>query len=117
SELSRLVLRHAVRECVNWPEHMSVSVNLSASDFRNVCVEDMISETLKEFGLAPERLIVEITETALMEDQSRVGSALTAVRKLGVGVALDDFGTGYSSLAYLKTMSFTKLKIDRTFVS
>ena len=75
----------------------------------------MVSDVLKSTGLPASRLIVEITETALIEEPENVSRALRSLRSIGVGVALDDFGTGYSSLGYLTTMSFTKIKIDRSF--
>jgi EAL domain-containing protein (putative c-di-GMP-specific phosphodiesterase class I) len=81
-----------------------------------VSVEDMINEALDASGLAPSRLIIEITETALIEQSARVSRALAEMRRLGVGVALDDFGTGYSSLSYLRAIAFTKIKIDRSFI-
>ena len=113
--LSRFVLAEATRQCMTWPEHMSISVNLSANDFRVTSVEQMVAQSIETAGLPAERLIVEITETALIEEPDKVSQALSALRGMGVGVALDDFGTGYSSLGYLTTMSFSKLKIDRAF--
>ncbi len=115
TNLSRFVLAAACRECLNWPDHMSVSVNLSATDFRTTSVEQMIAEVIETVGLPSERLIVEITETALIEEPEKVSHALANMRGMGVGTALDDFGTGYSSLGYLTTMSFSKIKIDRSF--
>ncbi|MBU1174079.1 MAG: EAL domain-containing protein [Alphaproteobacteria bacterium] len=113
--LTRFVLATAARQCRTWPEHMSVSVNLSANDFRITSVEQMVAQALEAAGLSAERLIVEITETALIEEPEKVSRALSVLRGMGVGVALDDFGTGYSSLGYLTTMSFSKIKIDRAF--
>ncbi len=116
AELSRFVLETATRECRTWPADMWVSVNLSATDFRSTEVERMVAQALTASGLEPSRLIVEITETALIDEPEKVSQAVIKIRELGVGVALDDFGTGYSSLSYLQSMSFTKLKIDRSFV-
>jgi predicted signal transduction protein with EAL and GGDEF domain len=93
-----------------------VSVNVSARDFRNVDVRKMVERALKTSGLAPERLEIEVTETALIEQKDAAGAVLADLAELGLGIALDDFGTGYSSLSYLHAMPFTKLKIDRTFV-
>lgn len=116
SEISRWVLEAAAKECMNWPKDMSISVNLSAIDFRDGDVEEMVDNALAKSGLAPKRLTVEITETTIIEELDGATKALTGVRKRGVEVALDDFGTGYSSLSYLHTLPFTKLKIDRSFV-
>jgi diguanylate cyclase (GGDEF)-like protein len=114
--LSRFVLATACRQCLNWPTHMSVSVNLSANDFRVTSVEQMVAEAIETAGLSTKRLIVEVTESAMIEEPEKVSRALADLRGMGVGVALDDFGTGYSSLGYLTKMSFSKLKIDRSFI-
>ncbi|MGN6486582.1 MAG: putative bifunctional diguanylate cyclase/phosphodiesterase [Devosia sp.] len=116
SDISRWVLRAATAECRNWPEEVSVSVNISARDFRNADVPKMVKEALGGSGLAPHRLEVEVTETALIEEKSVATKVLNKLAKQGIGIALDDFGTGYSSLSYLQALPFTKLKIDRSFV-
>jgi EAL domain-containing protein (putative c-di-GMP-specific phosphodiesterase class I) len=101
---------------MNWPEDVSISVNISARDFRNDDVEDMVMGALKASGLPPDRLEVEVTETALIEEKDLATTILNVLGKKGIGIALDDFGTGYSSLSYLQALPFTKLKIDRSFV-
>jgi len=116
SDISRWVLQTATLECRNWPEEVSVSVNISARDFRNADVNDMVRAALSGSGLAPHRLEVEVTETALIEEKSVASNVLNKLAKQGIGIALDDFGTGYSSLSYLQALPFTKLKIDRSFV-
>jgi len=116
SEITRWALRSAAAECLNWPEPISVSVNVSARDFGNADVESMVGEALKSTGLAPSRLEIEVTETALIEEKEAATTILAALAKKGVGIALDDFGTGYSSLSYLQALPFTKLKVDRSFV-
>jgi diguanylate cyclase (GGDEF)-like protein len=116
SEISRWVLRTATAECRNWPEDVSVSVNISARDFRNADVEQMVLSALRGSGLAAHRLEVEVTETALIEEREAATTILSALARRGIGIALDDFGTGYSSLSYLQALPFTKLKIDRSFV-
>ncbi len=116
SDITGWVLACATKECSTWPEGVSVSVNVSARDFRNVDVRKMVERALKTSGLAPERLEIEVTETALIEQKDAAGAVLADLAELGLGIALDDFGTGYSSLSYLHAMPFTKLKIDRTFV-
>ncbi|MBI4921693.1 MAG: EAL domain-containing protein [Devosia nanyangense] len=116
SEITRWALNTAAAECRNWPEHVSISVNVSARDFRNDDVEDMVLGALRSTGLAPERLEIEVTETALIEERDAATKILSALGKRGIGIALDDFGTGYSSLSYLQALPFTKLKVDRSFV-
>jgi len=117
SEVTSFVLEAACRECVRWPEHISVSVNLSAVDFRNRDIVERVRQTLAGSGLAPDRLEVEVTETALLDDKATTRMLLEELKGLGVRVALDDFGTGYSSLSYLHTLPLDKVKIDGSFVS
>lgn len=114
--LGTWVLREACRIAAGWPAHLRVAVNLSAVQFRSSAVIDLVDEALAESGLAPERLELEITESALIEDHDGAQATLVALRSRGVRVAMDDFGTGYSSLAYLKRFPMDKLKIDGMFV-
>jgi diguanylate cyclase (GGDEF)-like protein len=116
SDITNWVLKAAALECRNWPADVSVSVNVSARDFRNADVEAMVERALKVSGLAPHRLEIEVTETALIEEKEAATSILSALGRRGIGIALDDFGTGYSSLSYLQALPFTKLKVDRSFV-
>jgi diguanylate cyclase (GGDEF)-like protein len=116
SDISRWVLASATRECRSWPDEVSVSVNVSARDFRNADVTAMVRDALDASGLEPHRLELEVTETALIEEQEAATSILSALARQGIGIALDDFGTGYSSLSYLQALPFTKLKVDRSFV-
>ncbi|MDB5538302.1 MAG: hypothetical protein JWQ89_29, partial [Devosia sp.] len=116
SEISRWVLASASAECRNWPEEVSVSVNISARDFRNADVAQMVKNALATSGLAAHRLEIEVTETAVIEERAAATKILAKLAKQGIGIALDDFGTGYSSLSYLQALPFTKLKIDRSFV-
>jgi diguanylate cyclase (GGDEF)-like protein/PAS domain S-box-containing protein len=114
--LGNWVLMEACRTAAQWPSHLRVAVNLSAVQFRSSAVFDLVDEALAGSGLAPERLELEITESALIEDHDGAQATLVALRSRGVRVALDDFGTGYSSLAYLKRFPMDKLKIDGMFV-
>jgi predicted signal transduction protein with EAL and GGDEF domain len=116
SEISRWVLATATAECCNWPEEVSVSVNISARDFRNADVAGMVKAALAGSGLVPHRLEIEVTETAVIEERAAATKILAKLARQGIGIALDDFGTGYSSLSYLQALPFTKLKIDRSFV-
>jgi diguanylate cyclase (GGDEF)-like protein len=116
SDISRWVLASAAAECRNWPEDVSVSVNISARDFRDADVGGMVRDALRSSGLAPHRLEIEVTETALIDERQAATTILSALAAQGIGIALDDFGTGYSSLSYLHALPFSKLKIDRSFV-
>jgi diguanylate cyclase (GGDEF)-like protein len=110
-------LREACRQASTWPEEIGVAVNLSSRQFRSTRLPDLIAGALSESGVAAHRLEVEITESVLLQHNERTLSTLNKLRELGTGIALDDFGTGYSSLGYLRNFPFTKIKIDRSFVS
>ena len=115
-ELGDWVLRAACREAATWPAEMKVSVNLSTVQFRLPDLVARIDTVLRETGLAPDRLELEVTETAMIEEMEAVICMLQQLRALGITVALDDFGTGYSSLSFLRTLPFDRIKIDRSFV-
>ncbi|MFP5299515.1 MAG: EAL domain-containing protein, partial [Actinomycetota bacterium] len=93
-----------------------VSVNLSGRQLLNPRLVTEVSEALFGSGLPPERLVLELTETALMTDLDASVSVLNELKALGVSIAVDDFGIGYSSLTYLKRFPLDVLKIDRSFV-
>lgn len=111
------VLREACREAASWPKPLQIAINLSPVQFRHGDLVGLVHSVLLETGLAPERLVLEITEGALMDDYSRAVSLLRRLKSLGVRIAMDDFGTGYSSLSYLQSFPFDKIKIDQTFIS
>ncbi|PWK65761.1 EAL domain-containing protein [Aminobacter sp. AP02] len=117
SEISTFVLQAACAECAKWPTPIGVSVNLSAKDFRNRDVVDKVRSALAISGLAPHRLEIEVTETALLDDKSLTRSYVEEMKAIGVRIALDDFGTGYSSLSYLHKLPLDKVKIDRSFLA
>ncbi|TIV99073.1 MAG: EAL domain-containing protein [Mesorhizobium sp.] len=116
SEISAFVLQAACAECAKWPTQTSVSINLSAKDFRNRDVVQKVRDALAASGLAPHRLEIEVTETALLDDKSLTRELIEELKTLGVRIALDDFGTGYSSLSYLHKLPLDKIKIDRSFL-
>jgi EAL domain-containing protein (putative c-di-GMP-specific phosphodiesterase class I) len=116
SDISTFIIRAATQECARWPNPISVSINLSAKDFRNEDVVGKIANALKQTRLAPSRLEVEVTETALLDDRAQTRTYIEQIKALGVRIALDDFGTGYSSLSYLHTLPLDKVKIDRSFI-
>ena len=115
-QIGQWVLATAAAEAAKWPEHLYVSVNLSARQFDKENLVSIVSEVLSRTGLAPHRLELEVTESLLIENTESVGRQLSALRALGISIAMDDFGTGYSSLGYLWRYGFDKLKIDRSFV-
>jgi len=110
------VLRQAIREASSWPGTLRIGVNLSAVQFRDGGLPEVVAGYLEQFGLAPERLELEITESLVMSDSQATLDQLGFLKSLGVRIAMDDFGTGYSSLGYLRRYPFDKLKIDRSFV-
>ena len=114
--LGEWVLRRACTDAVKWPDPLIVAVNLSPAQFRDGDIAETVAEVLRETGLPPERLELEITENLLINDTEEVLGKLNRLRQLGVAIAMDDFGTGYSSLNYLARFPFSKIKIDRQFI-
>jgi EAL domain-containing protein (putative c-di-GMP-specific phosphodiesterase class I) len=116
------VLTEACRQLATWSEvtgrdDLVMSVNASPHQLRDAELVGAVAEALAESGLEPERVWVEITESAMLDDSGRSLRALQALHHLGVRLAADDFGTGYSSLSYLKRFPISEVKIDRTFVN
>jgi diguanylate cyclase (GGDEF)-like protein/PAS domain S-box-containing protein len=110
------VLRTACREAASWAQPLRIAVNVSAVQIHSARLSGLVREILVETGLAPERLELEITETALIRDFDRALASLRLLKALGVRIAMDDFGTGYSSLSNLRAFPFDKIKIDRSFI-
>ncbi|RZI70576.1 MAG: EAL domain-containing protein [Pseudomonas sp.] len=111
------VLRQACRDAASWPADVKVAVNLSSAQFKRGDIVAMVMSALTAAGLDPKRLELEITETVLLHDEQWIRTMLEILTSVGIGIAMDDFGTGYSSLSYLRSFPFTKIKIDRSFVS
>jgi EAL domain-containing protein (putative c-di-GMP-specific phosphodiesterase class I) len=119
SQLGKWVLAESCRQMMRWQasglEVPKVAVNVSVRQFERGSIAGMVAEVLKETGLEPSRLQLEVTESVIMN----TGDAMEFINDLhgiGVGLAIDDFGTGYSSLAYLKQLPVQTLKIDRSFI-
>jgi diguanylate cyclase (GGDEF)-like protein len=114
------VIREACRQARVWQDEgvppLRVSVNLSASQFRENCLLDNIRRALDDAGLAARHLEVELTESAVMSDPEQSIAILEQLSLMGVLVSVDDFGTGYSSMSYLRRFPIDKLKIDRVFI-
>jgi diguanylate cyclase (GGDEF)-like protein len=114
--LGEFVLKTACRDAAAWPDNARVAVNVSANQLGKGILVPLIVSTLDATGLSPNRLEIEVTETAVLKEEREVIEDLKAVRALGVRVALDDFGTGFSSLTHLRVFPFDKIKIDGSFV-
>ena len=115
-EIGEWVLNRACREAMAWPDDIRVAVNFSPLQFRRGNVVETVQRALRESGLQPNRLEVEVTETIVIQNADATLTAFQALAALGVRLSLDDFGTGYSSLGYLNRFPFHKIKIDRSFV-
>jgi diguanylate cyclase (GGDEF)-like protein/PAS domain S-box-containing protein len=117
------VLRVACEQAVRWDASastagLSMSVNLSARQLADADLVPLVERTLGATGLAPRRLCLEVTESALARDPQGASAVLTALKRLGVQLAIDDFGTGYATLDYVRRFSMAdELKIDRSFVA
>jgi len=117
--LTDWVLGEAIRQCRAWQRAgrlLAVSVNLSMWNLHDLALPDRVAALLREHGVSPAWLRLELTESALMADPERALAVVARLSGLGVGLAVDDFGSGYSSLAYLKTLPVDELKIDKGFV-
>ncbi len=119
-KLTMHLVTAALTECTTWRRRghaVTVAVNLSARNLANAMVIQHIADAISETAAQAEWLILEITESSLMEDPEEAIPALTNIAQLGICLSLDDFGTGYSSLSYLQRLPVKELKIDRSFVS
>jgi diguanylate cyclase (GGDEF)-like protein len=116
TDLSYSLIKRACLDAREWPAHLTLAVNIAPQQFMDVWLSERILAILVETGFPPQRLEVEITESALVHDLEATRKTLTSLQNLGVRVALDDFGTGYSSLYHLRELKFDKLKIDRSYV-
>jgi diguanylate cyclase (GGDEF)-like protein len=119
--VGRWVLERACREAASWDDGAGglakVSVNLSARQLNRPDLVDTVVIVLERSGLNPDRLVLELTETALGEASEETIRQLVRLRGLGINLAIDDFGTGWSSLTYLRQFPVTSLKVDRSFVA
>lgn len=115
--LGNWITVQAARIAATWPEDVTVSVNLSPLQIRAPGAALGIRNALREAGLDPHRLELEVTESLFMEDSEATDAFIKELSEIGVRFALDDFGTGYSSLGYINTYPFSKIKVDRSFVS
>ena len=109
------VMKRACYDAARWPG-LRVGVNVSAIQFRQANFVQNVAQVMKDYGIEPGRLELELTEGVLVEDADQAEAAMMDLRSIGVKLALDDFGTGYSSLIYLRRFAFDKIKIDKSFL-
>ncbi len=115
--LGNWITAQAARIAATWPEDVTVAVNLSPLQIRAPGAALGIRNALREAGLDPHRLELEVTESLFIDDNHATADFIQELSEIGVRFALDDFGTGYSSLGYINTFPFSKIKVDRSFVS
>ncbi|EAQ30547.1 hypothetical protein NAP1_07205 [Erythrobacter sp. NAP1] len=115
--LGNWITAQAARVAATWPDDVTVAVNLSPLQIRAPGAALGIKSALREAGLDPRRLELEVTESLFIEDNHSTAAFIEELSEIGVRFALDDFGTGYSSLGYINTFPFSKIKVDRSFVS
>jgi diguanylate cyclase (GGDEF)-like protein len=114
--LGEWVLRRVCDDATSWPADVKVAVNLSPVQFKQADLFDVIQSALRNSGLPPERLEIELTESVLLEREVENHAFMQKLRGIGISLALDDFGTGYSSLSCLTAFPFDKIKIDKSFI-
>ena len=110
------VLRESLRQLREWDERIDIHVNLSPKQLLQPNVVDIVTSALRDTGVAPHRLHLEVTESLLIDNAEAAGALLRELRATEVGLSLDDFGTGYSSLSSLRQFPFDMIKIDRSFL-
>lgn len=114
--LADQLFRKAFLDAANWPQHLCLSVNVSPIQLRDPWFAQKLLKLVSECGLSPRRLVIEITESAIIDNLAMTGTLFESLRNLGVRIALDDFGTGYSSIASLRSLPFDTVKLDREYV-
>jgi diguanylate cyclase (GGDEF)-like protein len=115
-EIGEWLLDRACAEAATWPDGLAVSINVSAEQFKSGTLVTAVAAALQKSGLAPTRLELELTETAVIQNPDAARAMLHELKSFGVGIVLDDFGTGYSSLSYIREFPFDRIKVDRSFV-
>ncbi|RYB06353.1 EAL domain-containing protein [Lichenibacterium ramalinae] len=115
--ITAILLGKAIAAMRGWPDAIGLSFNLSAHDIASPAAVARLAALIEAGGVAPERIALEITETALMHDFDAARDALLALKAIGAQISLDDFGTGYSSLGYVRRLPIDKIKVDRSFMA
>ena len=120
-EITEWVLDEALGQMARWDRSVpvpQVAVNISTKSLRHEDgLPDTVAALLRRHGIAPDRLTLEVTETALIADSAAAGDVLRSLSRLGVRISIDDFGTGFTGIGYLKDMPVSELKVDKSFVS
>jgi EAL domain-containing protein (putative c-di-GMP-specific phosphodiesterase class I) len=120
ARVTRWVLRSALTQCSAWRQRgldLRVSVNVSTGDLIDAAFPDLVSSMLCAHGLPAASLVLEITETGMIDEFDRASAAVSRLREVGVGVSIDDFGAGFTSLAYLNRLEVCEVKLDRSFIA
>jgi EAL domain-containing protein (putative c-di-GMP-specific phosphodiesterase class I) len=119
-QISDWIIREACRTAQKWTllfkRALTMSINISAVHFNDGSLIETIANALKNSGINPKYLELELTETSILQDLEQAAATLDVFKSMGLKLALDDFGTGYSSLSYLMKLPFDKLKIDQSFI-
>jgi diguanylate cyclase (GGDEF)-like protein len=115
-ELGRVVLQQALDAARRWPKHLSIWLNVAAAELANERLVETLSEALKGHGVEPSRLVIEVTESGVIQGSDGALVAMRRLRELGVSLTIDDFGTGYSSLSRLAEFPIESVKIPKPFV-
>jgi diguanylate cyclase len=119
TSLTSWVFNTALRQCAEYRAQgldLGVSINFSAANLRDAELVELVEQAIVLWGVPPGRVVVELTETAVMDDQPSSLNALMRIKNLGVSLSMDDFGTGYSSMGRLRDLPLDELKIDMSFV-
>jgi diguanylate cyclase (GGDEF)-like protein len=115
-ELGRLVLHQALTDARRWPKRLTIWLNLAAAELANERLVETLAEALKGYGVEPSRVVLEVTESGVIQGSDGALVAMRRLRELGVGLTIDDFGTGYSSLSRLAEFPIESVKIPKPFV-
>lgn len=116
-EIGKWVIQEACHTILDWPQDVKIAVNVSPLQLTEPGFVDFLEATLRDMGLSPDRIELEITEAVFVNYETEAEKFATRVNDMGIRIALDDFGTGYSSFGYLARFPVQKLKVDRAFIS
>ena len=119
SSVTQWVINTALRECADYRRRgldVGISINFSAHNLREQEIVTLVGQAVQLWGVPPEQIVIELTETAVMDDQPQAKDTLQELKDLGVQLSMDDFGSGYSSMSRLRDLSLDELKIDMSFV-
>lgn len=115
-DLTLIMLERACNAAQNWPDKITLAFNISPNELRNEGTMDKFFDILKDTGIDSERVELEITENAFIEEVGEITEAVSRLKKRGIQISIDDFGTGFSNLSHLKILPFDKIKIDQSFI-